>query len=49
MINMKETIDDCPTLIHVPHASVLIPEEYLADYCEKVIDRELLLMRLVLR
>lgn len=35
---------DSPTLIHVPHASVYIPAEYLADYRAEAIERELRLM-----
>ena len=33
-----------PTLIHVPHASVYIPDEYISDYRAEVVKRELLKM-----
>lgn len=37
-------MSDFPTVVHVPHAALAIPQEYLADYRPEVIDRELRVM-----
>ena len=44
MIENQETGNDCPTLIHVPHASIVMPEKYISDYRAEVINSELLMM-----